>query len=424
MLLRLPRFGRNAWLLLLTSAGGAISVGVYGVVFNLYIASLGLSTSVLGVILGVGTAGLAVAVVPSGVLADVWGRKRTLVLGGVLSGPFTAAQVIFTPPWAIIASGFVAGLGGAAIATVALPLLVEAAPAERRAGVLSAGGALALLGSAAGSALGGWLPAALAPYLHASATSPTAYRWTLLLSVAVAGLTALPVVLWFRDPHRPGLWRGTLAGLRAPRWRRLAWRLAAVAGTVGLGAGFVIPYFNLYFTRVVGLSTAQYGALSAVGQLVLGLATLLAGLLVRRVGVVLLAAATQLLSVPLLLALAAPPPLLPASLAYIGRQALMDMATPVAQGWLLSLVPPEARATTASLLEIAQQGPWALSSAAGGTLQAHSGYGPGFVLTAACYVTSSLLWLLLFRREKGAYGAGSGAEGTIERRELQEEHQL
>jgi predicted MFS family arabinose efflux permease len=77
----------------------------------------------------------------------------------------------------------------------------------------------------------------------------------------------------------------------------------------------------------------------------------------------------------------------------------MDMTQPVAQGWLLGLVASQQRATTSSLLLIAQQLPWALSSVAGGALQDQAGFLPGFLLTAALYLASSALWLLLFRGE-------------------------
>lgn len=394
--LRLPRFGANAWLLLLTSAGGAVSIGVFSVVFNLYVVSLGLTSAVLGEILSVGTVGLALAVVPAGTLADAWGRKRTLVLGGLLNGAATVVQCLARAPTAIAVAGFVAGVGGAAIAVVALPMLVEAAPVGRRNAVLSVGGALALLGSAAGSALGGRLPAFIGAALRVPAAGPVAYRLTLLLSLAVAGATALPLLPWYHDHHVRQPWRRGVAGLGEATWRRLAWRLALVTGTIGIGAGFVIPYLNLYFTRVLGVSVAAYGILGAVSQLVLGLATLLAGVLAGRFGIVRVVVGTQVVAIVFLLLLATAPSAPMAMVAYVLRQALMDMTSPVAQGWLLGLASPEQRATTASLLLIAQQGPWALSSVVGGMLQQRAGFWPGFLLTALFYLASSLLWIVLF----------------------------
>jgi len=394
----LRRFGPNAWLLLLTSAGGAITVGVFGVVFNLYIVSLRISTGALGQILGAGTFGLALAVVPAGMLADAWGRKRTLVLGGILNGLATVAQCLLPGAGAIAGFGFVAGVGGGAIAVVALPMLVEAARPQQQNAVLAAGGALALLGSAVGSVLGGRLPVLLGSTLGMPADGALAYRLTLLLSLAVAGIAALPLLPWYHDIHRPRSWRRSIAGLRDPAWRRLAARLALVVGTVGLGAGFVIPYLNLYFTRVLGVSVAAFGTLGAISQLVLGLATLLAGVLAARLGVVRLVVLTQLLAVLFLLLLATSPAPAVAMAAYTLRQALMDMSSPVAQGWLLGLAASEQRATTSSLLLVAEQGPWALSSIAGGALLERAGFLPGFLLTAFFYLLSVTLWRVLFRR--------------------------
>jgi MFS family permease len=399
-----PHFGPNAWLLLLTSAGGAISIGVFGVIFNLYVVSLGISSGALGVILGVGTLGLALAVAPAGLLADAWGRKRTLILGGILNGVATVGQCLFPSAAAIAACGFVGGLGGAAIAVVALPMLLEAAPPGQRNAVLATGGALALLGSAAGSVLGGRLPAWFGNVLAVAPNGPLAYRLTLLLSLALAGVTALPLLPWYHDRHRPRSWRRGIAGLADPAWRRLAGKMALVVGALGLGAGFVIPYLNLYFTRVLGVSVAAFGTLGAVSQLVLGAMTLLAGVLTARYGVVRLVVLTQLLAIAVLLFLAAAPAPAAAMAAFVMRQGLMDMTSPIAQGWLLGLAAPEQRATTSSLLLIAQQGPWALSSAAGGALQQRAGFLPGFLLTALFYLLSVAFWIAFFRRTTGRNG--------------------
>ncbi|MGI8915432.1 MAG: MFS transporter [Chloroflexota bacterium] len=419
--IRLPHFGPNAWLLLLTSAGGAISVGVFGVVFNLYVVSLGISTGVLGGILAVSTLGLALAVVPAGMLADAWGRKRTLVLGGILNGIATVGQCVFPSSAAIAVAGFIAGVGGAAIAVVALPMLVEAAVLEQRNAVLAAGGALALLGSAAGSVLGGRLPVLLGTALGIAPGGAPAYRLTLLLSLAVAGVTAVPLLPWYHDVHRPLPWRRSIAGLFDPSWRQLAGRIALVVGALGLGAGFVIPYLNLYFTRVLGVSVAAFGTLGAVSQLVLGLLTLLAGLLAGRYGVVRLVVTTQLLAVAFLLLLAAAHSPAPAIAAFVLRQGLMDMTMPVAQGWLLGLAAPEQRATTASLLLIAEQGPWALSSAAGGALQQRAGFLPGFLLTAFFYLVSVLLWIVFFDGRSSGRKQRNGQFGILREGKRQEE---
>jgi MFS family permease len=417
---RPPSFGPNAWLLLLTSAGGALSVGVFGVVFNLYIVSMGIPAGALGAILGAGTLGLALAVVPAGMLADAWGRKRTLVLGGVLNGAATVGQCLASQVALIAGCGFLAGVGGAAIAVVALPMLVEAAQPRQRNAVLAAGGALALLGSAAGSLLGGSIPIWLASDLAISAHAALAYRLTLLLSLAVAGITALPLLPWYHDVHRPQPWRRSVHGLFDPAWRRLAWRVTLVVGTLGLGAGFVIPYLNLYFTRQLRVSVAAFGTLGAVSQLTLGLATLLAGLLAARGGVVRLVVVTQTLALAFLLLLAVAPAAPVAMAAFVLRQALMDMSTPVAQGWLLGLAAPEQRATTASLLLIAEQGPWAITSAVGGTLQQRAGFLPGFLLTALFYLLSIILWTLLFRRPLRVGAQRNGQFGILKDEEPQE----
>ena len=84
--------------------------GVFGVLFNLYLVEAGFPESFVGRSIAMTAAGLALAALPAGVLAERWGRRRSLVLGTILEGlgHVLRASTVHAPT--ILAAGVVIGV--------------------------------------------------------------------------------------------------------------------------------------------------------------------------------------------------------------------------------------------------------------------------------------------------------------------------
>src|SRR5579859_3477931 len=149
---------RNAVVLLLAVGAGSLSLGLFGVVFNLYVLAGGRSQGELGLVLAATTLGAAIAVLPSGLASDAWGRRPVFVVGGMVAGLTTFGQCSVTSLVPLILFGLTNGAAGAALGIAALPALVESASAGRAPALLAAAGAVGLVGLTGGSALAGWLP--------------------------------------------------------------------------------------------------------------------------------------------------------------------------------------------------------------------------------------------------------------------------
>lgn len=421
---RLPR-RQQPILLILVIGAGSLSLGIFTLVFNLYVIAAGRTHSELGFILASGTIGAAIAVLPAGVASDAWGRRRVFLVGGILAALATFAQCSVTSFVPLLGWGVVSGMAGAVLGVVALPALVESVPEGQASSLLSVAGAIALVGATAGAALGGWLPAMMEHALP-SGRSPAdlrllSYRLTLYAGLLSAGAACLPALMWYRDPmlsagrRRAVAWSWAGMG-RVQRdgvslWKGIGGPYLLVNVVIGIGAGWVIPYLNLYFTQERGFSLAQYGLVSAAGSLALAPATLLAPALARRIGTPMTVALGQLLSLPALalLAVATGPVLLATS--YCVRLALMDMSSPLAQGFVLERLPAVQRGTYSSLLLIAFQVPWAGTSALGGWLQPRIGYDPLFLLTAVCYIPGACIFWWAYRGTREPYESYEQREG-------------
>jgi predicted MFS family arabinose efflux permease len=85
------------------AAGGtrAAAVSLVGVIIAIHLASRGLSASGIGLIIGTGIAASAAGTVITALRADRWGRRRTLIVLGVLTGGGYAA-LAFTDTRAVL----------------------------------------------------------------------------------------------------------------------------------------------------------------------------------------------------------------------------------------------------------------------------------------------------------------------------------
>ncbi|MCA1561641.1 MAG: hypothetical protein LC753_04710 [Acidobacteria bacterium] len=73
---------------LVCAAGGlrATAVSTVGVLIALHVARRGLSAAQIGLVIGAGMAANAAATVVIGLRADRWGRRRSLISLGVITG--------------------------------------------------------------------------------------------------------------------------------------------------------------------------------------------------------------------------------------------------------------------------------------------------------------------------------------------------
>ncbi len=160
---------------------------------------------------------------------------------------------------------------------------------------------------------------------------------------------------------------------------------------IGLGAGFFIPYFNLYFVDHLGISTALYGLITAISTLLMALATLAGPFFAARLGKVRGTVIAHLASLPFLVTLGFAHALPLVLAAYLVRWSLMNMADPVLLSFFMGVVKPQERATANSAYNLSFYGFWAIGGALGGQIIATSNYTLPFALAAALYLTAALL---------------------------------
>jgi len=195
------------------------------------------------------TLALAVAMLPSGLLGDRFGRKRMMIIALALFGLGSVACAFSTTPEMLIAARVELGLAGAALTVMALSAVTVLFPENERPRAIGIWSAANFLALPLGPILGGWM---LANFW---------WGWVFLINVPVVlvGLIAIAILMpESRSAERPGLDIGGLltssAGLSALMYGLIqagenGWGSAKAIVPMLAGAVLLVA-FGLWETRL------------------------------------------------------------------------------------------------------------------------------------------------------------------------------
>jgi MFS family permease len=392
----LAAFSANARLYLVNAVIFGAALGVFRLLFNFYVLSLGYDETLVGNLTTASSLTALIAALPMGYLADLIGRKRSLVLGGSAIVTAILVMVIFPNAGVFIAMNVLIGLGQSISGVTMGPFLMENSSEQERVYLFSFSSGLSTASSFIGNWVGGRMPTWLGSAQNVSATSTQAYGSSLLVVAVCAGLGVIPLIL-MRMPNISRSQRSVFAPIAFFKSEpALVGKLILPMLITSLGAGLIMPFMNVFFRTVHHQSDSAIGLMFALGSLAMAVGLILAPPLADRVGKIQLVVISQALSIPFLYILGFSSwfPLVTA--AYYIRVGLMNMSGPVYQTYVLEKVKPEARATIASLISMANSFGWALSPTISGMLQVRYGFGPSFTGTIVLYCLSTFLYWWYF----------------------------
>ena len=360
---------------------------------NLYFKELGFSESYIGTVLSRTSLAPVILALPLGLVIGRFTFKSLLTFATLVMAVGYAFQVLTGNRDAIVVAGFVAGIGSAVFRVASAPFFMRHSTERERTYLFSMNFAVSTGGALVGSLIGGFLPRA---FTYFTQVSQEQFRYSLLVGAVVMTLSALPFMSIVEEKPDVKAHAQFLAKLRKTDWRLIG-KLCLPAFIVGLGAGLIIPFLNLYFRDVFGASAQTIGVLFALLQCFMTAGTLLGPLFVPRMGLLRSVVVTQLASIPFMLALCFSRSFPVVVGSFLMRGALMNMNQPLSTHFAMEAVGKEEHAVTNSMLMLAWTGSWALSVQWGGTLIERYSYVPSFVVAIVLYVVSSLLYYYFFR---------------------------
>lgn len=383
-------------------------VGVAGGFFSIYVSvfllDLGVTAEIVGLVLAINGGTMVLAAIPLGILSDRRGRRTMLVVGALLFSPMLGILAVTTDIVWLVVVGILGGLAEAAFLSTWNAMIADGTPPEAR----NAAFALSFIVSTVTSGIGFALPFAF-PYLSAwtGASIVALHRDTLLELAILSTISPAGVLLLRGYPEHVSSTapREDAASLR-DRMRRFRARAAqlrlllafsGVNGLIGLGAGFIIPLIGTWFRLRFGVPDAYSGPLLAAANLTMGLAGVTSARLAAWLGPVRAVALVQGLSTVFMFSLAfAGDPVLAGAL-YVLRAALMNMASPIMDAYLMGLVRPDERGFASALNSIVWRMPNSASTAGGGYLLERREYQLPFLVAGCLYAVGVSAFYAVFR---------------------------
>ncbi len=397
-------FRPNARLYLLNVVISGAAFGVFRLLFNFFVLSNGYDEALLGSLVTASSLTALIVALPMGYLADLLGRKRSLLLSGVAVAGAVVVMVLRPLPVVLYAMNILLGAAQSLAGVTMSPFLMENSSERERTYLFSFSAGLQMASASVGNWIGGSLPGWVAEWQGVHPMSSAAYGGSLLIVAGVASLGLIPLLL-LRTPRLERSERSVFAPISyAAANPGLLTRLVLPMLITSVGAGMIMPFMNVFFRQVHGQPDPTIGALFAWGSLSMGIGLFIAPPLADRVGKIRLVVITQALSIPFLVALGFAPWFWMSTVAYLVRVALMNMSGPVYQTFVMENVEPSARATVASLVSMSWNFGWAFSPTISGLLQVRYGFGPPFMVTIVLYTLSTYLYWVFFSRQ----GKGQG----------------
>ena len=403
------------------SSGRALA----GVVVPIYLAKIGFSGGMLGVLFAV--TGIVSALLTGAVafLSDRFGRKSFIITlplvaaGSALVFAVTRNTVLVFAFAAAGSFGRSGGAGGGAVGPY-LPAeqayLADSVPAARRNSLFGRVAFASSLGALVGVGVLAWIPDA-AHYLGMSELG--AYRPVFialsLVSIA-AGLLPLTISPQ-RQPvpkHRGGI------SLPEKSWPVLL-KLWVVNSLLGLAFGFYGPFITYWLYRRFGAGPGMVGALYAVINVAGMFGNLGAAEAARRLGVVKTIVVTRVIGAVLIFPMVLAPFFWLAGAVYLIRMMVMRMGMPLRQSYVMGVVPQEERAVVSGLSRLPTQATSAATPPLAGYVFDNVSMSLPFELGSVIQIiTASVYWLFFrnLRPPEEAVRIVEGAAASPKRDEL------
>jgi len=415
------QFSPNARRLIASQTTRSFGRGVYSAIFNLYLLTLGYSKTFLGGLLSLGALTMAIGALTLGPYVQRVGTRNAFILGCLISLTVAVAQVGY-PAAEVLLIGAVLGNVGSALFSISFsPFMTENSTPYERTHLFGASQSFTIMSSFLGSTLAGYLPGWFALTLNLPLDSAPTFQLALTLWVIPLAIGIPPLAL-IRERESQAMPTSRVSGSsKRPRTpepegsKLVVLQFALVGGIIGLGAGFIVPYLNVFFWEFYDLPTPMVGIITALGQLSVATGVFLAPVLSSRIGKVWTVVVTQALSLPFLVMLALVINPFVAIACYLLRAVLMNAGQPVNSNLRMELVPSSWRPNMSAINISARQLAWSLSTQITGPLYDQGVYLLPFWFTLACYTGSTILYALFFHDAERRLAAKLAAQAPPEK---------
>ncbi len=387
-------FSRNIRLYLFGSFLMGLNFHVFVLLLNLYLRDLGFTEGDIGQVLSMRAVGMTIIAIPAAILIARVRLKPILLTASVLFAIFSFFITTAEEFYLLLTFSLLSGMSFAFYRVAGGPFFMRNTGKIERTHVFSMSFGMMVLAGMVGSFFAGRTAELLGSW---TGDIVLGYRYTLYLGIAMSLLSLVPFALIkAAKPSAEERQLNVSLGIIKQRWRQY-FKITFANFIVGLGAGLIIPFLNLYYRDRFGLTADTIGDYYAILGIGTFTGSIVGPILASRLGLVRTVVMTQLASIPFMLILAHSYVLPLVVVAFVLRGGLMNMGVPITHNLGLELTEEHEHGLVNALLTVAWTSSWMFSAAIGGELIERFGYALTMDITIALYVISSLVYYWFFR---------------------------
>lgn len=361
--------------------------------------ALGYSKVELGTVIFLMSIFSVLPLLPAGYISDRFGRRRMIFLGICVSVIGMALLIKADALMEFYLGASIWGLGHSLYMPSFIGFLSEKVEERRRKFLFSFQMFSGMIASASAVVVYGFMPASLSSYL--GITLQDGYRMVFLIGMLFLVAQLLPLMLTKKESKREEISSAISTedeeGMELPPLpKRTLVKLCVPMAILGLGAGLIVPFFQVYFQWRFDTRVEDIGILFALTQFLWAAAYLLMPNIAEKRGSVRGITTVHVLAIAALIAIPVSPNFFFVSIAYITRMVLMNMTWPIFQSYSLSQMPKEYRSFTISCTNFSFNALRAVTPLVAGYLFQKSLELP-FLITAVLYAIATTAFYLFFR---------------------------
>jgi len=393
----------NAKLFLFGGIFNGLGMAVFGLLFNLYLEEYGFSKTDIGRILSLGSLGATVVAIPAALIIERTHVKKILFWSTILATFAFLGQIYFKTLPMLFLFGFLGNVFISVYRIAVAPFFMRNSNKSERIYLFSINAAFGMLSSLLGAMVGGWLPDFFRKF-HLAPNLGVAYEMALYVGIVASALAIIPF-FFITQKDIPAERTDFISKIKSYDWKIIG-RLMVPKMLIGMGAGLVIPFMNLYFKNVFNLETSQIGYYFSILQVFMFVGMMAAPVISRKFSMLNFIVWTELISVPFMLILALTDNLGLAVGAFILRGMLMNMSTPIASNLEMEIVKEEDQPLTNAISTLAWNGAWTISANFGGAIIEKYSFQYSFYVTIVLYISSAASYYFLLKGYKLATARG------------------
>ena len=384
--------------LLVTRALRTFAYGYLAVVLAVYLDRLGLPAEQIGLLLTAAIAGSALMTVFWSLLADRYGRRRTIATMAVLMA-LGGLVFAFAEDFLVLALAALTGTISATSSevgvfqTVEQAILPQTASNDRRTWLYSIYNTLGSFSAA----LGSLFAASVGFFASLGLSGPAAYRPFFVL-YSVIGLMNVGIFLSLSPRVELARVEGKRRFMGIGRSAGTVVKLSALFGLDAFAGALVVqPIVAYWFYLRWGLDPAALAVIFFWVGVLSGVSLLAASWLAARIGLLNTMVATHLPSNVLLILVPLAPSAPLAVGLYLARMSISQMDVPTRQSYAMAVVDPEERTGTAGITNVARGAASSAAPSLTGLAFSAAAYSLPFFLCGAMKIAYDIAVFFTFR---------------------------